>query len=178
MPNYQSSKIYKVCNTEDDQEYYGSTTFHYLSNRMCCHRSAFQTGKHQTMRLYNHMKTIGVEKFFIVLIETYPCNSKEQLFARERYWIEKDTPSLNKARPVITHDESMEYRKDYTKKWRKENPEKYHQQQVRNSEKNREKNKARSREKVSCSICETVLSRGSMYHHMKHQHGKETVEKI
>jgi len=33
------------------------------------------------------MRDIGVEKFYIELIELFPCNSKEELVAREQYYI-------------------------------------------------------------------------------------------
>ena len=41
------------------------------------------------------MNEIGVQHFQIELIETYPCNNKEELLAKEGYYIRTLKPSLN-----------------------------------------------------------------------------------
>ena len=38
-------------------------------------------------KFYTHIKQIGIDKFFIELIENFPCNNKEELNAREGFWI-------------------------------------------------------------------------------------------
>lgn len=82
MPDYSKGKIYKIVNSENDMMYVGSTTKQYLSNRMAGHRTdAKRRGKWGA--LYKAMNEIGADKFKISLIENYPCDSLEELEARE-----------------------------------------------------------------------------------------------
>ena len=60
----------------------------------------------------------------IVLIENYPCHSKEELKARERHYIEK-LDCINKNIPLQTDQEYRETHKDekqeYNRNYYKEN---------------------------------------------------------
>ena len=89
---YQNGKIYKILNTEDDKVYVGSTCQKLLSKRMGKHREDALT---RTYPLYKHMNEIGIDKFYIELIMSYPCSSKDELIAKEREWI-KAIGTLNK----------------------------------------------------------------------------------
>ena len=108
MPDYQLSKIYKIepINSLDDGDvYYGSSIQKYLSTRMTQHVSKYKK------RLYNMSSYIlfdkyGVSNCNIILVENYPCNSKNELFAREKYYI-KNHKCVNKLVPL--HD-GKEYR--------------------------------------------------------------------
>ena len=55
----------------------------------------------------------------IILIEDYPCERKEQLHARERYWIENSENVVNKMIPTRTIKEWAEDHKDYLDNYRK-----------------------------------------------------------
>lgn len=87
MPNYQDSKIYKIVNVNnlnDDYVYVGSTT-QLLSQRIAEHRS--DSLKKPSRKLYQHIiGNGGWDNFKIILIEDFPCESKEQLVARENLW--------------------------------------------------------------------------------------------
>ena len=50
------------------------------------------------------MRKLGVHNFLIVLIENYPCSSKDQLLCRERYIFDLHDKKilLNINRPFIT----------------------------------------------------------------------------
>jgi hypothetical protein len=48
------------------------------------------------MKIYQHMNSLGIEHFKIELIETYSCNSKDELRAREGYWIKSLGAGLNR----------------------------------------------------------------------------------
>jgi hypothetical protein len=45
----------------------------------------------------------------ILLLEPYPCNTKDELTARERHWIDQNNNLLNKTRPSITEEEKNYY---------------------------------------------------------------------
>ena len=92
MPNYQLSKIYKIVplNSEDDSDIYiGSTTKNTLAERMAEHRSKYRhwlegISKVSSFRLFDKY---GLENCYIFLIEEYPCNTKDELRAREGHFI-------------------------------------------------------------------------------------------
>ena len=76
---YSKGKIYSVRNIIDDDVYIGSTCSS-LSQRMVKHRSGSKKVK---MRLYDKMQEIGVDNFYIELVEEHPCDNIEQLRRRE-----------------------------------------------------------------------------------------------
>ena len=55
----------------------------------------------------------GINNISIHLIENYPCNNKEELLFRERYWIQIFNPSCNMLKPIISTEERKEYMKKY-----------------------------------------------------------------
>jgi hypothetical protein len=88
--DYQNGRIYKILNTEDDKCYVGSTC-QSLAKRFSEHKKRHQNG---TGKLYEHMRNIGFDKFYIELITNYPCNTKEELRAKEGEYI-REMGSLN-----------------------------------------------------------------------------------
>ena len=90
---YQNGKIYKLVNSVDDKIYIGSTCST-LAKRKSAHKGTCK--REIGRRVYAHLSTIGWDKIDIVLIESFPCNSKEELFKREHYWIDTLKPQLNK----------------------------------------------------------------------------------
>ena len=64
--------------------------------------------KHKNRTLYQHMSEIGVDKFYIELIEEYPCNNIEQLLKREGFYI-RQMGTLNK---IVSGRTKSEYRSD------------------------------------------------------------------
>ena len=76
---YSNGKIYSVRNIIDDDVYIGSTCSS-LSQRMVKHRS---DSKRLKMRLYDKMQEIGVDNFYIELVEEHPSDNIEQLRRRE-----------------------------------------------------------------------------------------------
>ena len=108
MVNYQLGKIYKIVDNTNENIYIGSTCEQYLSNRLGGHRTGYQryiNGKHNFVTAYEILKN---DNYDIVLIESYPCDDKMQLHARERHYIET-LECINKIHPTRT---SKEYRND------------------------------------------------------------------
>ena len=83
MPNYENGKIYKICSGSTDQIYIGST-INSLFRGMREHRFEYITKR----KKISSRELLKYEDAIIVLIENYPCCSKEELETRERYWIE------------------------------------------------------------------------------------------
>lgn len=101
---YSNAKIYKLVNDLNDNIYIGST----------CNTLPYRLGGHKTNAknnperfVYKQIEEIGgFEHIKIILIEHHPCNSKEELEQRERYWIEELKPVWNKNIPGRTNDEN------------------------------------------------------------------------
>ena len=106
MVNYSTAKIYKLHSISHPELgiYIGSTT-NTLSRRLSDHRSDFkrwQAGKYNFVTSYTIFG--GADDVVITLIEAFACESKDQLLARERYWIEM-LECVNKVIPGRTHAE-------------------------------------------------------------------------
>ena len=111
---YANGKIYKLMNDVNSDIYVGSTIEAQLSNRMGHHRTAAKLGK--TSKIYSAMQDIGVEHFTIILVELYPCQSKDELRSREHYWITELNPTLNTYGAIATMDNAAFKRKYYEEK--------------------------------------------------------------
>ena len=112
MPNYQNGKIYKIVNDINDNVYYGSTTQKYLCSRMSGHRKRPVSIK---------KLDCPISSCKIFLVEDFPCDTKEQLLQRERFYIENNE-CINKQIPTRTIREyqKTEKFKEYTKKYYKD----------------------------------------------------------
>jgi len=121
MVNYQNGKIYfiePICEHEENEIYIGSTTKQYLSQRMESHRSSYkQWRKNKVINLrfvtsYILFEKYGLENCQIVLLETCPVDTKEELFLRERHFI-KTTKCINKISPIHTKEDKKNSGKKY-----------------------------------------------------------------
>ena len=94
MPDFARGKIYKLVSATEgvDEIYVGSTTYPYLSTRMGIHRS---DARSLSSKVYVYMRKHGLPTFKIVLLEAYPCESREELNKREDHWRLQLGASLN-----------------------------------------------------------------------------------
>jgi len=115
MINYEKGKIYKLIDNTNGNIYIGST-IQTLSKRKAGHKESFNRGKGTCVS----KSIIENGNYDIILIEKYPCKSKEELFSRERYYIEKNN-CINKYLPIRTKQEKKEYNKKNCQKFRNEN---------------------------------------------------------
>ena len=133
MPDYSKGKIYKLICDDPELIYIGSTTQHYLANRLSGHHQSYKKG----MDVSSH-KLFEAGGVKIELIELYPCECKEQLLLRERYWLEH-TECVNVIkRPFVTYEENLERVKKYAQDNREEVLRKKREYTARTKEKKRE----------------------------------------
>jgi hypothetical protein len=85
MPDYQNSRIYKIINLETNECYIGSTTLA-LSQRLAQHVGNYKRYLNGKYGYTTSFKIIEQDDYDIVLIEKFPCNSKEELHARESHY--------------------------------------------------------------------------------------------
>ena len=109
---YQNAKIYKL--TGGGLTYFGSTTRKYLCQRLSEHKKLTNKGSSRQI--------VGFPDCEITLIETFPCQSKDELRARERYWIENNE-CINKNIPGRTKAEWYQANPNYFKNWNSANRE-------------------------------------------------------
>ena len=85
MVNYQQGKIYKIeCNVTD-KVYIGSTCKNTLAERLAQHRTNYKCYLNGTYPYVSSFDVLQNRNYDIVLIESYSCNTKDELHARERY---------------------------------------------------------------------------------------------
>ena len=115
MVNYQNGKIYRLDCLTTGKVYIGSTTKETLAMRLTEHVSQFKKwieGK----TVITSFQIIENGNYKISLIELYPCDSKDELTARESYYI-RTMECVNKVIPDRTKEEynSQYYEKNKDK---------------------------------------------------------------
>ena len=87
---YKNGKIYKITDIGYNKCYIGSTTEKTLKQRLARHNSNYKQYKNGTSHFlssFTLFEEYGFENCKIELIEKYPCNSKDELVAREGHYI-------------------------------------------------------------------------------------------
>ncbi len=165
MVNYQNGKIYKVEDVGCNECYIGSTTKQYLSYRMSEHRCAYikwTINKKQKNTVYEIFDKYGVENCRMVLVELFPCETKDELSKREAHFI-KTSQCVNKYIPCRT---DKEYRMDNRTAILKKHTDFYHT----NLEREREKKRA-----VHTCVCGSTYTYTNKSTHVKAKHHLEYI---
>lgn len=118
---YNRGKIYRLVCNRTGLQYVGQTTEECLSKRLTKHRADYQRWKSGKRRYVTSFKIVSGGDYSIVLVENYPCSSKDELSARERHWIET-LECVNKVVPTRTPEE---YRSDNREKISEQNKKRY-----------------------------------------------------
>lgn len=140
MSKYQKGKIYKLVSNYTDEIYIGST-IQPLNKRISQHRENRNDCASKKLTELGEIK--------IILIENFPCESKEELLKRERFYIES-MDCLNKRCPIITETERKEsHYKNYLI-YQKLNSEKIKEHKRFYSLKNKEKINEKKKIKYNC----------------------------
>jgi hypothetical protein len=85
--------------------------------------------------------------YYIILLESYPCNSKDELRMCEQKHIDS-CECVNKQNAFTSEEERLEQMRQYR-------------------EKNRDEINAKARERVCCPNCQKEMSKGSLANHKK-----------
>lgn len=185
MPtDYSKTVIYRI--PVGDKNYYGHTT-QPLHKRKAEHKKDFK--REPNRKVYKAMRDAGItaNDIELVWVEDYPCKSKNEAEARERYWVETGG-TLNAYVPNRSDAERNRWRWANDDKWKGKRLA-YHRELVRekrandeewwdkrlaynrarwaNDEEWRDKRLAHNREKVECNICGKLVGRGGMARHKK-----------
>ena len=183
MLDYKEGKIYKIYNDEiPDKVYYGSTC-NTLVKRLYNHKVGFGKDK---KKCTSSVLFPGAK---IVLVEKFPCNDKDELRKRERFYIENNKcvniviPGRSKKEWHKDNKGTKEYvkkRKEYYKKnkekikkygneYRLENKEKIKERKKEAYEKGKGENEyiKKRKEKIECDICKCMINKMNFQRHCK-----------
>jgi len=147
MPNYQDGKIYKIVCNITDECYIGSTTQPTLARRLTGHITDYKRFKEGKGNKVTSHEIIHRSDYQILLIENFPCNSRDELTAREgeiirdykincncvnrcvagrtkKQWNKENEEKIKEQRKVYKLDNKekiKEYSKEYDKSYREKN---------------------------------------------------------
>jgi len=103
--DYNNGKIYKIVCNITGKIYVGSTTKQYLSQRLTWHRNDYRRYlKNNNLYITTSYQVLENGSFNIILLENVPCSNRDELRARERYYIET-LDCVNKCIPGRTRRE-------------------------------------------------------------------------
>ena len=194
MPDYSKGKIYHIYCNITGETYYGSTV-NTLAKRIGQHRD--EAKKENSKKNVASKSIINRGDYDCSLIEKYECNNKQELHARERYWIENNE-CVNKKIPGRTKKEWYEANKDKNKKrekgyyeankdkiserdreYRQNNKDKVVKKSKAYYENNKEKisEKKKMAQKLVCE-CGCELRRDSLHHHRKTKFHQEFMDSL
>ena len=195
MNKYNNSKIYKICNLNEDEIYYGSTigTLNRRLNKHISNYKSWKNNKYNLVSVFNLFDKYFIENCKIVLVEDFNCNSRRELLDRENYYISnfdciniRNSRYIEKSRSEYyqkNKDKLCEYKKIYYQK-NKNNIE-FKNQRIKETKKYYEKYKdiiknknidyyntnksiilAKKHEKINC-ICGGKYTIGNKHIHFK-----------
>jgi hypothetical protein len=113
MVNYQQGKIYKIVCNITGKVYVGSTCLKFLCQRLANHVALYNLylkGKKNYMASYDIIEKGNYEIF---LLESCPCETKDELLMRERHYIENMECINIIKKPIITNDDERLYQRNY-----------------------------------------------------------------
>ena len=188
MNRYQNGKIYKIVDVGYSKCYIGSTCEN-LCVRMARHKYHYNhrdddayKNKHTNVNLL--FDEFGKDSCKIELIETYPCNNKEELTKREGCYIQ-NTDCINKRIEGRTkqeyHNDNKEYFNNKAKDYHKEHREDILDRKKNYYQENREEKIQKARDSrlviVDCE-CGVSISKPSLKRHLKSTKHKTLLQEI
>jgi hypothetical protein len=169
MEKYQRGKVYEIVCRKTGLRYIGSTCEPTLARRLAKHVSDFkcwEKGKKNYVTSYNIIKN---GDYYIVLLESYPCNSCDELRMCEQKHINLNE-CINHLKAFQSKEELNEYCKEYHNQHRDEKKEKAKQYREQHKEQIAEKKKE-YREQHHDEIIEKAKQH-------RQQHHDEIIEKV
>lgn len=112
---YVHGKIYRIVSDQTDRVYIGSTCYERLCKRMSKHRCDYGRYQRGIGGRCTSFDLLQFDDARIVLIEEWPCTSRDQLRSREQYWIEHYRglgAALNKCNAIGRSVESFQKSRD------------------------------------------------------------------
>ena len=106
MVNYSLGKIYKIVDNTNNNVYIGSTCEKTLARRLTSHRCNFRSFERGKINYVTSFDIIKNNNYEIILLENFPCSSRDELHARERYYIEQSI-CINRLMPYTSPEQKQ-----------------------------------------------------------------------
>jgi hypothetical protein len=167
----------------DELCYVGSTTM-MLKERLVYHQNAAKYDSQTKAR--SHLLFSEGNEPVIECLEEGTYASKEELLARERYWIGRfpeclnhnipgrtwqERWALNREHNLATHREWLKNNQEHTRAYLEANRNKIREQEkARNAAGYKDVRNAKKKEKVECPVCKKVMNKGSLWTHTNTVH--------
>jgi hypothetical protein len=187
MCDYSQGKIYRICLPGMEEFCYVGSTYQNLNERLWDHKYSATSDK-------VHYKFASCIFFtednepIIELLEEFPCETKQELLAREKIWCDKYPDRVNKNPPILTEEERLIRSREISLKYFNKNKEKqraaHRAYLAKNKEEQNEKNRLRMAEKrktgffsekIKCEICQKEISRNCLSRHKRRIHSDNSV---
>ncbi len=162
MPDYSFGKIYKLVCKKTGMTYIGSTAEKRLKIRLSKHEEKYRSFLKNKYHFVTSFKIIENKDYELVLIENYPCNNKDELTLREKYYI-LNNECINRNIPKRTQAEYYQAKKEIIKS-------KFKVYYLKNKEKILKKHKCSCGGSYSMTSCKT--------HMQSHKHQKYKIKNI
>jgi hypothetical protein len=176
MPDYQLGKIYKLVSDHTDLIYIGSTCSKRLCIRLSQHKVNFNNWtKDNTKAKPTSYILFELGNVKIILLENFPCKTRDDLRQREQYWMDK-TPNLvntQKAHIGISRNDyvsSKEYKLKTSQMYKEANKERLYELNKIYREKNKQKLNERRYKKHYCDCGNTYVHRDRYIHYKSNVH--------
>lgn len=190
MPDYSLGKIYKIISNQTDKIYIGSTIQKYLSDRLGGHNyeyKRFLSGEKKYISSFDLMK---YEDHKIILLENFPCNTKEELLAREQYYIDmnknicvnnqcaqrdskkyyQDNKERIKEKVKVYAENNKEMIAQKKKQYREQKKQEINERKKHYYQENKDEILQKQKEKIKCNICNKEIRKGGMARHIRNIH--------
>jgi hypothetical protein len=169
MNRYKNGKIYKIVDNTNGNIYIGSTCVPTLSIRLAQHRCDYKNFIGGSKNTTTSIKILENNNYSIVLLEEFPCETKDQLLSRERYYIENND-CINKNIPTRSrkeyYEQIKEQLKEHQKDYYEQNKDKIKERRKEYYEKNKDKIKEQKKQTITCE-CGSCVSQGEKSRHFK-----------
>ena len=173
---YANGKVYAIICRKTDRRYIGSTCEPTLAKRLAQHVTDFKRWKEGKSRCMSY-DIIKDGDYYIILLELYPCNSRDELRMCEQKYIDA-CECLNKRKAFRNEEELAEYKKQYQEQNRgkiseqhknkyQQNRDEINKRQKKYREEHRDEIIAKRREKICCPTCQKEITKGNLSKHKK-----------
>jgi hypothetical protein len=132
---YQNGKIYQIVSFSHPELVYYGSTIQKLCRRMQQHKIHYI--KRMEKNINTSSEIIQYDDAKILLVELYPCNSKEELTKQEAFYI-RNNKCVNKNIPDRAQKEWCDDNKDKIKKYCEDNKQKISERQKKNYKDNKD----------------------------------------
>jgi hypothetical protein len=150
MSLYQRGKIYQIICRKTGKQYIGSTCEPTLAKRLAQHSADYRRWKKTGKKYMSSFDIIKNDDYYIVLLELFPCSSRDELRMSEQKHINLNE-CINKLKSFQNEEELIQYHKKYY-------------------ENNKKRILEKTKERVFCPNCHKEMNKSSLQIHIKTQH--------